>query len=231
MVFSLIPSSKGEDLLATDGFMFAQKARLADGSIRRERTLRRSKNCPCTAHTDAARAEVTTKGARNHPGDVAKVTAAAARVAMAARAKDGGGRPARIVSEAMSAIPEDVKTEMGHIDSLKRWIRKVSKGRAPAEPGSAAALSFPGNYVRALDGQGRLFLQYDNGPESVGATEGRVVVFATDKMLRVLGESEWWFGDGNFKMAPAIFAQLYVFRPIRRHMCLRPADSEGRESI
>ena len=83
MEFSFIPSSKGKDLLATDGFMFAQKARLADGSIRRERTLRRSKNCPCTAHTDAARAEVTTKGARNHPGDVAKVTAAAARVAMA----------------------------------------------------------------------------------------------------------------------------------------------------
>ena len=124
---------------------------------------------------------------------------------MVVRAKDGGGRPAQIVSKAMAAIPEDVKTEMGRIDSLKRRIRKVSKGRAPAEPGSAAAPSFPGNYVRTLDGQGRLFSQYDNGPESV-------VVFATDIMLRVLGESEWWFGDGNFKMAPAIFAQLYVFR-------------------
>ena len=77
------------------------------------------------------------------------------------------------------------------MDSLKRWIREVSKGRAPAEPVSAAALSFPGNYVRTLDGQGRLFSQYDAGPESVGATEGRVVVFATAEMLRVLGESEW----------------------------------------
>ena len=112
----------------------------------------------------------------------------------------------------MAAIPADVKTEMGRVDSLRRWIRKASKCRAPAELVSAAALSFPGNYARALDGQGRLFSQYDNGPESVGATEGRVVVFAADKMLRVLGESEWWFGDGNFKMAPAIFAQLYVFR-------------------
>ena len=33
---------------------------------------------------------------------------------MVARAKDGDGKPAQIVSGALAAIPEDVKTEMGH---------------------------------------------------------------------------------------------------------------------
>ena len=77
---------------------------------------------------------------------------------MAAKAKDGGGEPAQIVTEALAAIPEDAKTEMRYIDSAKQWIWKASKSKVPSEPGSAAALSMPDNYIHTL-------LQYNNGPE------------------------------------------------------------------
>ena len=53
--FSPIPSSNGKDILGTDGFTFAQNDRLNDGSIHWERMFRRSKICPCTARTNAAR--------------------------------------------------------------------------------------------------------------------------------------------------------------------------------
>ena len=100
---------------------------------------------------------------------------------MVARAKDGDGKPAQIVSGALAVIPEDVKTEMGRTDRLKRWIREASKGNAQAEPGSAAALRFSDNYVRTPDGQERPLLQYNKGQKSVGAIEGRAIVFATEK--------------------------------------------------
>ena len=45
----------------------------------------------------------------------------------------------------------------------------------------AAALSFSDNYVRTPDGQERLLLQDSKGQKSVGAIEGRAIVFATEK--------------------------------------------------
>jgi hypothetical protein len=52
------------------------------------------------------------------------------------------------------------------------------------------------------------FLVYDNGTTS----RERVVVFATKDALRHLAQSQVWFMDGNFSMAPLLFQQLYIIR-------------------
>ena len=40
----------------------------------------------------------------------------------------------------------------------------------------------------------------------------RIVIYATDEDLRRLAEANRWFADGNFKLVPSIFKQLYVVR-------------------
>lgn len=55
---------------------------------------------------------------------------------------------------------------------------------------------------------GERFLLADNGLDA----ECRIIIFASDDMLNILGNaSEWWM-DGNFKLAPKGFLQLYVIR-------------------
>ena len=49
---------------------------------------------------------------------------------------------------------------------------------------------------------------HDSGPDA----PGRVVVYGTDECIRVLARADIWFMDGNFKMAPLIFNQLYIIR-------------------
>ena len=52
------------------------------------------------------------------------------------------------------------------------------------------------------------FLIHDSGPQD----PRRMLVFATDFQLRQLCNSTEWYADGNFKMAPNIYMQLYVLR-------------------
>ena len=55
---------------------------------------------------------------------------------------------------------------------------------------------------------GRSFLLYDNGVDA----DERMLIFATIENLRRLSEATTWYMDGNFAMAPNLFAQLYVIK-------------------
>jgi len=52
------------------------------------------------------------------------------------------------------------------------------------------------------------FLLFDNGP---GSNE-RIIIFLLDEGLLHLSEADTWFCDGNFKLCPEFFLQLYVIR-------------------
>lgn len=51
-------------------------------------------------------------------------------------------------------------------------------------------------------------LLHDNGTDA----EERILVFGTDNELQLLVDADTWFLDGNFKLAPKPFLQLYVIR-------------------
>ena len=40
----------------------------------------------------------------------------------------------------------------------------------------------------------------------------RIVIFASEECLQLLSRSKTWYMDGNFKMSPKLFMQLYVIR-------------------
>ena len=54
------------------------------------------------------------------------------------------------------------------------------------------------------------FLLHDNGP--VNPLNSRIVIYATDDQLNRMARANRWYADGNFKLVPTIFKQLYVVR-------------------
>ena len=54
------------------------------------------------------------------------------------------------------------------------------------------------------------FMFYDNAHEQDG--NGRIIAFGSNAALQLLAASDTWMIDGNFKMAPKHFMQLYVIR-------------------
>ena len=51
---------------------------------------------------------------------------------------------------------------------------------------------------------------YNNADEQDG--NGRIIAFDSNAALQLLAASDTWMMDGNFKMAPKHFMQLYVIR-------------------
>ena len=64
--------------------------------------------------------------------------------------------------------------------------------------------------LRRLVGRTLFALLHDNGAGN--AINSRIVIFSSDANLRHLASADRWFGDGNFKLVPGIFQQLYVIR-------------------
>lgn len=58
--------------------------------------------------------------------------------------------------------------------------------------------------------EGERFLLSDNALQG----GSRIIIFATDRMLQLLGSTEDWYMDGNYKLAPSLFTQLYVIRTV-----------------
>ena len=56
--------------------------------------------------------------------------------------------------------------------------------------------------------QNENLLLHDNGTDA----EERILVFGTDNELQLLVDADTWFLDGNLKLAPKPFLQLYVVR-------------------
>jgi hypothetical protein len=55
-----------------------------------------------------------------------------------------------------------------------------------------------------------------------------LLIFASEKVLRMLSESVWWHGDGTFHSASKYFAQLYcIFAYFPRREFPKP-ESNGK---
>lgn len=67
-----------------------------------------------------------------------------------------------------------------------------------------------GEWTTTGEVEEKRFLLKDNASD----TDSRIIIFASDQMLELLGNATEWYMDGNFKLAPPQFQQLYVIRII-----------------
>ena len=81
---------------------------------------------------------------------------------------------------------------------------------ATSQPHHLKPIGHPGGFATTGGLNPVRFLLHDNGPGN--ALNSRIVIFATDENLRRLANADRRYADGNFKLVPTIFKQLYIIR-------------------
>ena len=94
-------------------------------------------------------------------------------------------------------------------NSLKRTIQRQRRVYLPPEPATLGQiiLAYPWTTTGGITQLP--FLIHDSGPQ---AGANRIIVFAANDALDHLASCDTWFMDGNFKVSPIIFDQIYVIR-------------------
>ena len=152
------------------------------------------------------------EGEHSHPPAQGAIDARRLKADMMRRAEEGGAMPRDIVASALQGAPEDTVRSVGNLGPSKRRLRKRGQGAPPSEPRTPADLVAPDAYRELEDG--RRFPHHDNGPELAEKPIGRVVVFAPDRMLGALAQSDYLFGAGEFSMKTVPIHQIYTIRAV-----------------
>ena len=89
---------------------------------------------------------------------------------------------------------------MGQVNALKQVVRRVKKGSTPKNPSCIEEIPVPLPEDYAKD------VIYDN------ERADRLIIFATEPGISLMGDAEELFMDGTHSMKPPQFEQLYVVR-------------------
>jgi len=176
----------------------------------RWRCVERTSRCRGTAVTDMECRQCSLAIEHNHAIDQVVAECAVIVDSMKVRAECSRDKPGVIVAEGIHCRP-DTRQERSAatratIKLFARCVLIVARvARHPQQPTSLVDLHVTGS-CRTTTGDihGEPFLQHDSG----AASSSRMLVFATARSLQVLCYSKTWFMDGNFTMAPKLFAQV-----------------------
>ncbi|CAK9292207.1 unnamed protein product [Gordionus sp. m RMFG-2023] len=108
----------------------------------------------------------------------------------------------------MSKLSPESRKRLPNEESIKRTLRNRKIKRFPPIPATLEELSISEDWATTGSPTNERFLLHDNG----GDSNERIIIFATDYMLKMLAETKTWYIVGNFKLAPHLFLQLYVIR-------------------
>lgn len=142
----------------------------------------------------------------NHAADHINVTYTKCRNLMRQQAASSLDKPSQIFAQAVANEDHAVQKRFPCEENTKRSLRYHR--RTPAMPEHLHDFTLPDEWKETLGPNPQQFLLYDNGPEAIS----RIIAFATAEDLRRLAAAETIYMDGNFKMAPAQFTQVYVIR-------------------
>ena len=125
-------------------------------------------------------------------------------------AKDCREKPSRLFARSLSMLPDGARLSLGNEAAFARTIQRARSESFPPIPASLNELSVEAAWSRTFAQTPAEFLMFDNKGDE--GRSGRILLFASDTGLNLLSSARSWFMDGNFKMAPTGFLQLYVIR-------------------
>ena len=205
---NVIVSNKGGRKLCYAGYMYTVKATTAN-STRWECSTRKSTRCGGFLRTDINDINsILSAGPHNHPPNNIDVNVTAKKMEIKGdliRAAGSGGNTHQTLVTHLATVTPEERISFGNPTSVKRNFNcHIASGR-PDEPDILNNLIIQGSW--ANDQDGNPFLLHDNNNNN-----NRIIVFASERCIRYLSNSNDWFMDGTFKVCPTLFDQLYVIR-------------------
>ena len=198
-------------MLHDGGFLYVFQKKLIN-EVQTWECVDRRKNKGCKARVKIDNDRIIDRvNIHTHAPNPTQVETKKVRAAMKRRAETTLDAPHRILSDGLAQASEAVVVNMPTLDNVKRALRRNRDGddALPINPQTRAAIPVIPNNL-AVTSIGDRFLLYDSG---VG-DPNRILMFATDQALRLLRQSNHWFGDGTFKVSPSIFFQVYTIHAI-----------------
>ena len=112
------------------------------------------------------------------------------------RVRDVRARPGQVLAAGVASASQEVRVQIGRVDSVRRTLRRQRRGALPPEPATLADVNITSRWIETAAQNPQPFLTYDNG----AAFAERVIVFSSPEQLRHLAMADHWFMDGNFAM-------------------------------
>ena len=97
-------------------------------------------------------------------------------------------------------------------DSIGTTLHRRMRKSLPSLAGNAEDLQIPQSYSQTLSGEE--FLTIDRTYQGRGGQMKRMLIFCSDRCLRLLAGSQIWCFDGRFDSCPSQFTQLFVIHGI-----------------
>ena len=198
-----------------DEFLYTVKRRNA-GYIIWECTKRRNTGCKAEIRTDLHNQNAEPLKTHSHIGSNSEIGLVRAMAAFKARALNSNIPPGAIYAGVVANTDDAVRIRIPQESSVKRSIRRIRQPIHPPEPNLLQDLVIDGAYSYTKGEDPEQFLLLDNGRDA----QNRIIAYATDEDIRLMANSRTYMMDGNFKMSPKNFLQLYVI-----HVPLGPHNS------
>ena len=209
----IITLQMGKYMLHFEGYRY----RKGTASANRQTWRCTHKTCRGSASTSINYREVRDvklKGKHNHCPSPGQLASKAAVENMLTAAADSHAPPRRILADGVAGLSMEAITHLPCRSTISARLRRKRRrvdGGLPPEPTSLDNLDIPEEYrtVKHDNNAVRFLLHNEVEPEI------RIIVFATDDMLRQVEQATTLMCDGTFKVAPRLFFQLYVIHAIR----------------
>ena len=147
--------------------------------------------------------------AHNHEADLSKMEAIKCRGELIETAKrNPAQRTAPLVANALQTLSPQAMACAGSIETIKRDVQRQKTKTRLNEPATLAEINVQPPWTTAGEAHPVMFLLHDSGAND----PQRMLIFAMGECLQLLATSPEWFMEGNFKIAPSMFLQLYVIR-------------------
>ena len=207
----VITKSNGNLKVITGGYAYNDKSVYASGDLRLRCSQKgKFKGCLGTITTDPGLTTVLLSTAHSHGPDPKWAKGQLIREKLKSIAACSRGKPNQIVTDLLSKEEDvDVIVATGSKDSLRQVAKRKQRDDTPKNPATIADIPnpFPEEY--------RSNLIYDNEK-----TNGRIIMFASEDGLELLGSSDIWYMDGTHSTCPSQFEQLFIIRVPLGNTCV-----------
>lgn len=208
----VLQSRKGKDIIYYAGYMYRQdKVRINVVTWRCSKDKCKGRLTTPLRYREDPEGAVES-GHHSHPPDPAAKDVRKVENEVKRRAIDTHDPPRRIVQLSLGVASEEVAQRVGSGLNLAETVRRKRRREEdlPPNPARIEDVRIPPFLRRTLDGEE--FLLYDGANDG----ENAMLIFTTAAMLQLLVDNDTWMADGTFKVAPAIFYQVYTIHVVLR---------------
>ncbi|CAI6376617.1 unnamed protein product [Macrosiphum euphorbiae] len=206
---ALMKSNRNECIFTENGFIYLFD-KLSSDSLKKFWRRKYKRECKARVHTGIDSLEVLKRiNEHTHDSEAAKVEAMVGINRLKNRAAETMEPTSTIINECISGLSEAAKGAISSSQALEKVVRRKRKEiqASPNAPQDLLPLKIPDSFkvYSPSTGLTEPFLLDDSGPGV-----DRILIFGRNRSLDILYNSKVWYCDGTFKIAPAIFSQVFV---------------------